>query len=517
MTNSANTAQAGLDTLLALLEKNNAKRKKRRPFRGTGNDDMLFGNDKSNTANGGSGNDVLMGKGGDDRLSGGDGTDLLFGGDGNDRLSGGNKRDLLFGDAGDDLLRGGNGNDSLDGGAGKDTIDGGIGNDTLVGGDGVDILTGGTGSDQFTYGGNVFANGIAAPAGTTGISVLGQPDIIKDYTIGEDKFVLQAQDLNLETLVFQKGTSSQLANGNVLVLTDPFPAAGAAARAIANNSNITADAGIFVYFNTTLKLTRVVYSKDLGNGGDISVLANFDNQRGDVGLANIASFSEADFHLFGGNGASSVIDNNGDNLFGDAGDNLLDGGKGDDVLTGKAGNDTLLGGSGNDMLVGGDGIDNLTGNTGRDQFVYRGNVFANGTLAPAGATGINALNKPDIITDYTLGEDQFVLDGQSLGIDNIVFQKGASSQLANGNVIVLTDPFPAAGAAARAIANNDNITATKGAFVYFNTTLGLTRLVFSNDLGTGGNISVLANLDNQRGQVGQTNIASFSAADFSLG
>jgi serralysin len=517
MTNSANTAQTGLDTLLSLLEKNNAKRRKRRPFRGTATDDMLFGNDKSNVADGGAGNDVLMGKGGDDRLSGGDGTDLLFGGDGNDKLSGGNSRDLLFGGTGDDQLRSGNGNDSLDGGSGKDFLNGGDGNDTLFGGEGVDTLFGGAGRDKFVYGGNVFANGVATPAGTTGINVLNQPDIIKDYTIGEDQFLLDARDLGIKTIVFQKGISSQVADGNVIVLTDSFPAAGAAARAIANNNNITADQGIFVYFNTTLGLTRVVYSEDLGGGGDISVLANLDNQRGQVGQTNIASFSAADFGLFGGDAPGGTIDNNADNLSGDAGDNLLNGGKGDDVLNGKAGNDTLIGGSGNDILIGGDGVDTLTGGTGRDQFVYRGNVFANGNPAPAGTTGINALNKPDIITDYTLGEDQFVLDGQSLGIDNIVFQKGTSSQLANGNVIVLNDPFPAAGAAARAIANNNNITATKGAFVYFNTTLGLTRLVFSNDLGNGGDISVLANLDNQKGQVGQTNIASFTAADFSLG
>jgi len=297
MTNSTNTAQTGLNTLLTLLEKNNAKRKNRRPFRGTDTDDMLFGNDMVNTANGGSGNDVLMGKGGDDRLSGGNGTDLLFGGDGLDNLAGGNNRDLLFGDLGDDRLRGQSGNDSLDGGAGKDTLDGGIGSDTLSGGEGVDTLTGGAGSDKFVYGGNVFADGVAAPAGATGINVLGQPDIIKDYTIGEDQFLLDAQDLGISTITFQKGTSSQIADGNVIVLTDAFAAAGAAARAIANNDNITAGAGAFVYFNTTLGLSRLVFSENLGSGGDISVLANLDNQRGQTGQTNIANFSAADFSL----------------------------------------------------------------------------------------------------------------------------------------------------------------------------------------------------------------------------
>ncbi|MCY7277954.1 MAG: hypothetical protein LH702_30525 [Phormidesmis sp. CAN_BIN44] len=86
-------------------------------------------------------------------------------------------------------------------------------------------------------------------------------------------------------------------DGNVIALTDPFPAAGATARAIANNDNIKAGAGAFVYFNSTLGLTRLAYSQDLGNGGDVSVLANLENQRGEAGLANVANFSANDFTL----------------------------------------------------------------------------------------------------------------------------------------------------------------------------------------------------------------------------
>jgi serralysin len=43
-----------------------------------------------------------------------------------------------------------------------------------------------------------------------------------------------------------------------------------------------------------LGLTRVVDSKDLANGGDISVLANLVNQKV---AANIATFSANDFSL----------------------------------------------------------------------------------------------------------------------------------------------------------------------------------------------------------------------------
>ncbi|HEY9662736.1 MAG TPA: calcium-binding protein, partial [Allocoleopsis sp.] len=251
-------------------------------------------------------NDQFAGDNGNDLLKGGDGLDSLFGGNnidilsgdlGDDMLDGGNGNDCLDGGLNNDMLDGGNGNDYLDGGLNNDSLIGGSGTDQLVGNSGIDTLTGGTEADQFMFTGNLYANGTPALAGQTGIKVLNQPDVITDYTIGQDQFVLDKTATRMDNLVFQKGTAAQLMDGNVLVLQDSFAAAGAAARAIANNNNIQANEGVFVYFNTTLGLSRVVYSKDLGDGGDISVLANLDNQRGSTGLANLANFSAQDFTL----------------------------------------------------------------------------------------------------------------------------------------------------------------------------------------------------------------------------
>ncbi|NEQ25598.1 MAG: calcium-binding protein [Microcoleus sp. SIO2G3] len=519
MTEFTDTSLRGLDSLLSLLENSDLTRAKIRTvrFRGTAKAEIISGNDRRNGVDAGQGNDVILGKGGNDRLSGEDGNDSLFGDVGNDRIDGGRGRDVLYGGVGDDRITGGSGSDTLDGGAGLDRINGGNNGDTIVGGAGVDAITGGTGKDKFVYSGDVFANGIPAipPGSLAGIRVLGAADNIADYTIGEDKFVFDAVDLDISSPTFQKGAAAQLSDGNVLVLTNGFAAAGAAARAIANNNNITSGAGVFVYFNTTLGFSRLVYSTDLANGGDISVLANLTNQSTAAGgLANIANFTAADFAFVGASG--QAIANN-LSLLGTAGIDTLTGGAGNDSIEGLDGNDILTGNAGNDRLVGGAGNDNLTGNAGRDQFVYSGNPFANGTPAPAGATGINVLNQPDIINDYTIGEDQFVLDAEDLELGAINFQKGASGQLANGNVIVLTDGFAAAGAAARAIANNNAVTADEGVFVYFNTTLNLTRVVYSENLGDGGNISVLANLNNQAGAAGLANVANFTAADFALG
>lgn len=308
------SAQRGLDTLLAFLQSNPSSFLGQDQFQGPGNINVVsdptaginfIGDAGDNIARTGSsadlvrtGNDLMVGNDGNDFLASGAGNDALFGGNGNDRLEADGGNDTVFGGAGDDLLFASTGDDFLAGGIGKDLLEAEEGNDTLVGGDGVDMMKGGQGIDQFVYEGNVFANGTPAPAGQTGINALNTPDIVLDYTIGEDKFAFNAQDLDLKSLTFQKGQSSQIAgDGNIIVLTDPFPAAGAAARAIANNANITSDAGAFVYFNSTLGLTRLVYSNDLSDGGDISVLANMDNQRGAAGLANVANFSANDFTL----------------------------------------------------------------------------------------------------------------------------------------------------------------------------------------------------------------------------
>ena len=307
------SAQVGLDTILALLQSNSTPVLGQAQFPGGLNATQtdptagitFVGDAGNNIAITGSsldtvhtGKDLLIGGDGNDLLASGAGDDALFGGNGNDRLQADGGNDVVFGGAGSDELFGGFGNDFLVGGPGSDLLEGQDGSDILIGGDTQDLLRGGDGNDFFVYEGNVFANGTPAPAGQTGINALNTPDVILDYTIGQDKFVFSKADLGINNIAFEKGQSSQLAtDGNVIVLTDPFPAAGAAARAIANNPNITSHEGAFVYFNTTLGLTRLVYSKDLSQGGDISVLANLDNQRGATGVANIATFSANDFTL----------------------------------------------------------------------------------------------------------------------------------------------------------------------------------------------------------------------------
>lgn len=123
----------------------------------TSGDDVIVGDEGTNTVGGLGGNDRISGLGGDDFLSGGGGNDILLGGDGDDRLSGQSGEDDLRGGAGadvlnggldDDLLIGGNGNDRLLGQDGADQLRGGGNNDVLLGGLGEDSLQGGSGADR---------------------------------------------------------------------------------------------------------------------------------------------------------------------------------------------------------------------------------------------------------------------------------------------------------------------------------------------------------------------------------
>jgi Ca2+-binding RTX toxin-like protein len=93
------------------------------------------------------------------------------------------------GSAGHDLLHGGNGNDVVNGFAGDDRLEGGLGNDRLVGGLGHDELFGGAGHDVFIF--TQLADSRHAMR-SDGWKVL--PDLIGDFTSGEDKIDLSALD-----------------------------------------------------------------------------------------------------------------------------------------------------------------------------------------------------------------------------------------------------------------------------------------------------------------------------------
>lgn len=114
--------------------------------------------------------------------------------------------------------------------------------------------------------------------------------------------------------------------------------------------------------------------------------------------------------VFGGEGDNVLegndIDEVGDHLYGDAGDDQLSGYKGDDYLEGGAGNDTLNGGDGADQLLGGAGNDTLEGGAGLDLLV--GGAGADTLNGGSGADRLSGGAGDDTLNG---GEDNDFLDG----------------------------------------------------------------------------------------------------------
>jgi Ca2+-binding RTX toxin-like protein len=548
-------------------------------LRGTDQGGFIFGFGGNDRIFGNGGNDILFGGSGNDTIDGGTGNDRLFGGRGNDKLDGGLGNDLLDGGKGDDELEGGKGDDVMLGGAGNDTMawDDGDGSDVMSGGEGLDTvevegslekgdnfvlgrnsadkaffertgLDGQVGVGRFTLtvdSSEVFEVSGAGGDDTfqvndltgTGVNLVkfdgGAGNDTLDGTntstrleaeggLGDDKLIgssvadtLNGGDGN-DIVAGEKGDDVMTGgNGNDTLEWDDGDGSDIISGGAGNDTVVVEGAVVgadsFVLGKDAQNrafFDRVALDGTPGKGRftltvDTSETFNVSGLGGDDSFTvNDLTNTEVNLVIFSGGDGNDKFDGSGTST-------LLQ-------LNGDAGDDTLIGGSGSDVITGGDGVDTLTGGGGSDQFVYAGNVFANGALTNnAGGTGINVLNKPDVIKDFDIASDRFGLDAQDLGINAINFQKGTSSSLTNGNVLVLTDGFANAAAAAKAIRDNNAITADQGVFSYFNTTLGISRLVYSKDLGDGGDISVLANLgDAQTGAVG--NQINFSSNSFNL-
>ncbi len=156
---------------------------------GNEGDDRIFGSDDGaetdpdfsdatrfgDLITGGPGNDTIWGLGGADHVDGGDDDDIIDGGVGSDMILGGAGDDQIFAGAGlahtidsgpgDDVVWGShNGNDTILAGSGDDRVfaqggddfvDGQAGHDLIDGGPGTDDLRGGDGEDELIGGGGV--------------------------------------------------------------------------------------------------------------------------------------------------------------------------------------------------------------------------------------------------------------------------------------------------------------------------------------------------------------------------
>ncbi|PSB13650.1 calcium-binding protein [filamentous cyanobacterium CCP2] len=464
---------------------------------------IIRGDNENNLLTGTEEKEKIFGLGGDDTIIGGRGDDYKFGGRGNDRFiwNNGDGSDVVNGGVGNDVVEvnGSNRDDQFvlkqkkrqaifeRTNFGKFTIKAkNVGEFEINGGEGNDSLEIGnlsrTKINQVTFNGGEGNDILNAQKTSVNILALGEngDDTLAggagDDTIigGRGSDVMIGNDGN-DRLIWNNGDGSdQIDGGNGFDTVEVNDAATAGDQFALNQNGNRA---IFDRLNLvpfTLDTQNAEVFEINATGGDDSLVIN-----------DLSSTPVQLIQFSGGEGNDTVDGSNtAVNIF-------ADGGAGDDLLTGSSGNDTLVGGA---------GVNTLRGGLGNDRFVY-------------GGSAIN--NPPDELLDYEIGIDQFGLVGSELGISDIRLQNGISSEIAaDGNVIVLQNPFANAGAAADAIAANDAITSNAGAFIYHNFNLGISRLVRSEDLANRGAITVLANIRNQAGDEGIANLPTFSANDF---
>ena len=393
-------------------------------------DDLLIGGDGLDEIDGGMGNDLLLGGAGDDTLFGRDGNDELQGNAGNDLLVGEEGDDQLFGQEGDDELFGGNGNDSLRGDNGDDLIDGGAGDDILVGdadgqiggSGGNDILVGGNGNDTLVGGG------------------------------GQDTYLYGMGD-GFDVIVEGVGENNRLVFGS----------------GISPNAIIAA-----VGLNDSLVIRT-------GNGENAVEIENFGTnnlagphpidsfQFSDGSILTYGQLAVGGLAVSGGLGNDQLIGTDqGERVFGGAGNDSINAGAGNDVLLGGAGNDALFGESGQDTYVFtlGGGIDQIQDAPSEGNRLAFGSGisqanfslgFRQTTIPGEGGEGEGEGGNPGRVLNYLVVRTGGIGDAveiqwfdpanqlASLGVDQFVFADGtiltSSQLLADGLELVGTAGF----------------------------------------------------------------------------
>ena len=196
------------------------------------------------------------------------------------------------------------------------------------------------------------------------------------------------------------------------------------------------------------------------------------------------------------------------------------------AIFGDAENNELIGTEGDDLLFGDLGSDTITGGAGADVFAYAGDPFEGEDVS---ALERQIIAEEDFITDFDFAEDSYHFNPDDFGVaEDVTFaaidaNAGGELSIAPGtNVVALLSsdndnnpdtPF-IAGTAANEIAE---LTVEDGAgfFVYYNSDLGLNRLVYSTNLNdSSADLKVISRQTDLTGQDAIDALGNFSADNF---
>jgi Ca2+-binding RTX toxin-like protein len=341
---------------------------------GAGNDQIF----------GGAGNDTADGQGGNDLIEGGIDRDRLFGGTGDDTVRGQEDNDYIEGGAGSDQLFGGQGDDAIIGGVstladlegqldGSDLIQGDAGNDVLLGDNGTIAIAAGVVTAVTTEAqGGSGADHIFGGVGNDILFGGGQGDLLvgDDANNSGDDIIVGDQGLLDATEIRSQASTVASASGNDTIF-------GSGGNDIAlgggGDDQISGDRGLDILLGDHGVVTR--------NGVVATRIATSDPEEGGTDTItggtedDVALGGTGDDNLSGGTGADILLGDNGvvvrhdgsseandifsqaptfggrDTINGDAGDDIIVGGSGG-IDTAGVNGDQLFGNDGNDVVVG---------------------------------------------------------------------------------------------------------------------------------------------------------------------
>ena len=265
-----------------------------------------------------------------------------------DILAGDSRGNTIEGGGGDDKIYGGpgGGDDTLHGDGGNDMIWGGIGGDTLRGGDGNDMLHGGAGADVF-YGGNG-SDMIYADSMDTVIN--GWTGAVDDTDTGDVDESVEDDPMAVDTVSYARmkaGVTVTLGAGGItdienLIGTD-------------ENDTLTGEEGVPNVING-------LDGADMLSGGagtDPGDTVSYEHSDRRVSVDISGTDSASGGHAQG----DTLVDGTFENITGSAHDDILEGDENANVLKGLAGDDELIGNAGSDTIEGGAGSDEMDGGT----------------------------------------------------------------------------------------------------------------------------------------------------------
>jgi Ca2+-binding RTX toxin-like protein len=384
---------------------------------------------------------------------------------------------------------GGSGNDTLIGNSANNTLTGGDGNDLIRPGGGTDIVIAGNGNDIVEIVSGEFGVGETLNGGA-GSDTLRCYGLVTDFRTGSIssfetiQFARLAGEATLNVMF--NATQIGIGLSNALVLSG---SAGQDSVQIFVAPGAAVDVSGWTFsFPAWGFDDYIVYVGDSGNetfvgfpGLDIFFGSPGNDVYDGRGAFDFAAYIfspnavTADLaiqgvaQVIGGNQGSDTFINLeglagsqlGDQLFGDAQNNIILGLGGNDLINGRGGDDDLRGGDGDDSLEGGAGADTLLGEAGADRFVYR-----------------QAAHGGDTIVDFVSGIDKIEISAAGFG----------GGLTAGGAVIVRS--------------TQNQVTGAGGQFVY-STIDG--DLFWDADGGGAGVAVLIAHL---------ANFANLTAADF---